>query len=325
MSRSGALAYGRLGSRYAPRSRQRRGRTAPPHLGVRAFPRSGLDRSPDRGHLAIAYALNSAFESAAGYRAHDAREVDLNPHRGVGLPIVDWLEFHSPARRGSTHWPGERHVAGRLDSGHLLAPAASQPEYPLRPLLHPRAGLKRSSSANPAFENRWRPLRPASDVTDICPHLVDAAGDCYAAHGSDCHLRSFILIAVTGRTHPRACSAARAVHARPLVIPAWLFTPSGTGSLRLWAVSALAISCVVCSQPCRFDRRSRAAPRSRFRWRSSPSQSLIAAARAAGSPGGNSWPGQVPSVVEPSAPGSPPTAAAMAGRPWASASVTAMP
>src|SRR5262249_46877519 len=161
-----------------------------PRLGLRACPRSGLDRSLDRRHLKIAYALNSAFENAAGDRAHDACEVNLNPHFGGGLLTVHRLEFHSPARRGSTHWPGESHVAGRLDSGHPLAPAASQPEYPLRPLLHPRAGLKRTSSANPAFENCWRPLRPAPDVTDIRPHLMDAAGDCYAALGFDCH-RSF--------------------------------------------------------------------------------------------------------------------------------------
>src|SRR5215472_11163053 len=194
MSRSGALAYGRSGSRRAPRSRSVAVEPRAPHLGLRASPRSGLDRSLDRRHLVIAYALNSAFESAAGDRAHDAREVDLDPHRGVGLPIVHRLEFHSPARRGSAHWPGERHVAGRLDSGHLLAPAASQPEDPLRPLLHPGAGLKRSSPANPAFENRWRPLRPASDVTDIRPHLTDAAGDFYAALGSDCHRADFVLI-----------------------------------------------------------------------------------------------------------------------------------
>src|SRR5215471_12818948 len=183
-------------------SRQNR---APPHLGFRASPRSGLDCSLDRRHLAIAYALNSAFEGAAGDRAHDAREVDLNPHLCVGLLIVHRLEFHSPARCGSTHWPGERHVAGRLDGGHLLAPAVSQPEDPLRPLLHPRAGLKRSSAANPAFKNRWRPLRPASDVTDIRPHLTDTAGDFYAALGSDCH---------------RADS------------PGWLFIPGGTCLLR---------------------------------------------------------------------------------------------
>src|SRR6516164_8136116 len=173
------------------------------HLGLRASPRSGLDRSLDRRHLVIAYALNSAFEGAAGDRAHDAREVDLNPHLGVGLPIVHRLEFHSPARCGSTHWPGERHVAGRLGSGHLLAPAASPPEYPLRPLLYPRAGLKRSSSANPAFENRWRPLRPASDVTDIRPHLTDAAEDCYAALGSDCHGGLLLLTFRLRKSLPR--------------------------------------------------------------------------------------------------------------------------
>src|SRR5712692_8617137 len=194
MSRSGALAYGRSGSRCAPRSRQRLGGTAPPHLGLRASVRSGLDSSLDRRHLAIAYALNSGFENAAGDRAHDAREVDLNPHLGVGLPIVHRLKLHSPARRGRTHWPGERHVVGRLDSSHLLAPAASQPEYPLRPLVHPRAGPNRISSANPAFENRWRPLRPASHVTHIRPHLTDAGGDYYAALGSDCHRSDFVLI-----------------------------------------------------------------------------------------------------------------------------------
>src|ERR1700726_1655686 len=194
MSRSGALEYGRPGARCAPRSQLRRVRTAPPHLGLCALPRIGLDSSLDRPHLNVAYALNSSLEHAGGDRAHDAREVDLNPHHGVGLPIVHRLEFHSPARRGSTHRPGERHVAGCLHSGHLLAPAPSQTEYPLRPLLHPRAGLKRSSSANPAFENRWRPLRPASDVTDIRPHLTHAAGDFYAALGSDCHRADFELI-----------------------------------------------------------------------------------------------------------------------------------
>ena len=71
-----------------------------------------LDLSLDRSHLAIAYSLYSALESAAGDRAHDAREVDLDPHLGVGVPIVHGLEFHSPARRGGTHRPGERQVAG---------------------------------------------------------------------------------------------------------------------------------------------------------------------------------------------------------------------
>src|SRR5215469_5060277 len=215
MSRSGALAYGRSGSRCAPRSRRIAVEPRVTHLGLHAFPRSGLDRSLDRRHLTIAYALNSALENAAGDRAHDAREVDLNPHLGVGPPIVRRLEFHSPARRGSTHWPGERHVAGRLDSGHLLAPAASQPEYALRPLFHPRAGLKRSSSANPAFENRWRPLRPASDITDIRPRLTDAAGDCYMALGSDCDRADFVLITfrlrkVSATLHPDrdACKCA---------------------------------------------------------------------------------------------------------------------
>src|SRR6516164_8879172 len=159
-----------------------------PYLGLRSSPRSGLDRSLDRGHLAIAYALNAALEKA-GYRAHDAREVDLNPHLRVGLHIVHRLEFHCPASRGRTHGSGERHVTRCLDSGYFLAPAVSPPQV-LRPLLQPRAGLKRTSSANPAFEDRRRPLRPASDVTDIRPHLMDAAGDCYAALGSDCHGRT---------------------------------------------------------------------------------------------------------------------------------------
>src|ERR1700730_7103061 len=204
-----------------------------PRLGLRALPRIGLDCGLDRRHLNIAYALNSALEHAAGDRAHEAREVDLNPHHGVGLLIVHRLEFHSPARSGSTHWPGERHGAGRLDNGPLLAPAATQPEHQLRPLLHPRAGLKRTSSADPAFENRRRPLRPASDVTDIRPHLTDAAGDYDAALGSECHRAdfSFILIARAGRAHPRACSA-RVVQARPLVSPGWLLTTGGTCSLR---------------------------------------------------------------------------------------------
>src|ERR1700748_1278856 len=295
MSRSGALAYGRPGSRGSPQARPRRGRAAAPHLGLRAFPRAGLDRSLDSHHLDIADALNSVLEHAGGDGAHDACEVDLYPHHGVGPPIVARLEFHSPTRRGRAHGPGERQGAGRLDHGHLLAPAAAHPEHQLRPLLHPRAGLKRTSSADPAFENRRRPLRPPSYVTEIRPHLMDAAGDCYAALGSECHGVEFS------------------------------FTTGGTGLLRPWAVSALAISCVVCSQPRRVDRRCCAAARSRCRWCSSSSQSASAAARAAGSPGGISWPGRLPSAVEPSASGSPPTAAAMTGRPWGSASVTVMP
>ena len=149
-----------------------------PDLGIRAPRRSGLDRSLDRRHLKIHYAPNPAFENAVGDRAHQALEVDLNPHLGLGLPIVHRFELHPPARRGSAHRPGERQAAGRLDGGHVLGPVATGPEYPLRPLLHPRAGLKRTPSANPTFENRWRPLRPASDVTDIRPHFSDAAGDC---------------------------------------------------------------------------------------------------------------------------------------------------
>src|SRR6185369_724914 len=165
---------------------------APTHLRLRASPCLRLDRSLDRRHLTIAYALNTALEQA-GDRAHDAREVDLNPHVGVGLPIVQRLEFHCPACRGSTHCPGEGHVAGRLESGHLLAPGVSPPQV-LRPLLHPRAELKRPAAANPAFENRWRPLRPASDVTDIRPHLMDAGGNFYAALDSDGHRAPFMLL-----------------------------------------------------------------------------------------------------------------------------------
>src|SRR6202035_3310579 len=88
-------------------------------------------------------------------------------------------------------WAGERQVVGRLDDGPPLASAATRPEYPLRPLLHPRARRKRTSSADPAFENRRRPLWPASDVTEIRMHLMDAAGDCYTALGSECHRVAF--------------------------------------------------------------------------------------------------------------------------------------
>ena len=174
--------------------------TAPnPHLGVRAARRSGLDRSLDRRHLPIHYAPNPAFENAAGDGAHEALEVHLNPHLGLGLPTVNRLELDSPARRGSAHRSGERQAAGRLDRGHVLGSVASGPEYPLRLLLHPRAGLKRSPTANPAFANRWRPLRPASDVTDVRPHSRDAACDCYAALGSDRHRAYFVLITFRSR------------------------------------------------------------------------------------------------------------------------------
>src|SRR5581483_4120158 len=125
--------------------------------------------------------------NAAGDHAHEAPEVDLNPHLGLGLLITHRLELHSPARRGSSHRPGERYVTGRLDNGHVLRPGPTRPEYPLRPLLHLRARLKRSPSANSTFENPWRPLRPAPDVTDIRPYLRDAGGDCDAALGSDRH------------------------------------------------------------------------------------------------------------------------------------------
>src|SRR6185437_14293013 len=176
-------------------------------------PRLRLDSRLDRHHLNVAYALNPAFEQAGGDRVHDAREVDLDPHHGAGPLVAVRLELHPPARRGSTHWPGERHGAGRFDDGHLLAPAARQPEYQLRPLLHPRAGLKRASPADPAFEDRWRPFRPASDVTDIRPHLTDAAGDCYAALGPDRHLAVFPPFPVVvhsdgpGPPHPWAVRA----------------------------------------------------------------------------------------------------------------------
>jgi hypothetical protein len=172
---------------------------AHPHLGIRAARRSGLDRSLDRRHLAFHYAPNPAFEDAAGDRSHDALEVHLNPHLGLGLPTVNRLELDSPARRGSAHRSGERQAAGRLDRGHVLGSVASGPEYHLRPLLHPRAGPKRSPTANPAFTNRWRPLRPASDVTDVRPHSRDAACDCYAALGSDRHRAYFVLITFRSR------------------------------------------------------------------------------------------------------------------------------
>src|SRR3954451_24389605 len=217
MSRSGALAYGRSRSRCAPRSRERRGRTARArHLGIRAARRCGLDRGLDRRHLAMAYALNPAFENPAGDRAHDAPEVDLNPHLGLGLPIGRRLELHSPARRGSAHRAGERQVAGCLDNGHVLGPLASPPEWPLRPLLHPRAGLKRSPSANATFENRWRPLRPASDVTEVRPHLRGTARDCYAALRSERHRASATLPSALSAAYGLAVVEARAF---------WLLAP----------------------------------------------------------------------------------------------------
>jgi len=61
------------------------------------------------------------LRNPAGDRAHEALQVDLNPHLGLGLPTVHRLELHSPARRGQAHRPGERQAAGRLDSGHVLA------------------------------------------------------------------------------------------------------------------------------------------------------------------------------------------------------------
>src|SRR5437588_11745152 len=193
MSRSGALVRGRSGSRGAPRSRSRRQEPrATLHLGIRAARPTGLDRSLDCRHLAIADTLDPGFEDASGDRAHDAREVDLDPHLGLGLLIARRLELHSPARRGSAHRPGALHAPGRLNSDHLLASVATRPENPLRPLVHPRSGLKRGPSANPTFENRWRPLRPASDVTDIRPYFLDAAGDRDAALGPDSH-RAYLL------------------------------------------------------------------------------------------------------------------------------------
>jgi hypothetical protein len=74
----------------------------------------------------------------------------------------------------------------------VLAPVATRPENPLRPLVQPRSRLKRSPSANATFQNRWRPFRPASNVTDIGPYLWDAAVDCYAAVGPDRHDVSFL-------------------------------------------------------------------------------------------------------------------------------------
>ena len=98
--------------------------------------RIAIDGSLDRHHLDVADALDPVLEQAGGDRAHDAREVDLDPHHCVGLPVAGRLEFHSPACLGRTHRPGERQVVGRLDHGHRLAPAARQPEHQLRPLLY---------------------------------------------------------------------------------------------------------------------------------------------------------------------------------------------
>src|SRR5205823_11516735 len=139
----------------------------------------GTDRSLDRCQFEIAATLDPASEHAGGNRAHDPSEVDLNPHHAVGPPLVLRLELHPPPRRGRAHRPGERHAARGLDNGHLLAPLASRSEDPLRPLLNARTDLKRIPSANPTFENRRGPLRPAFDVTHIRPHLRNAAGDCY--------------------------------------------------------------------------------------------------------------------------------------------------
>src|SRR5207302_10244190 len=53
-------------------------------------------------------------------------------------------------------------LEGRVRGGGRL-----QPEYQLRPLLHPRGVLKRTSPADPASEHRRRRLRPAPDVGEI--------------------------------------------------------------------------------------------------------------------------------------------------------------
>src|SRR5262249_2303587 len=135
-----------------------------------------LDGSLDCRHLDAHDAPNPAFENAAWDRAHDVLEVDLDPHHRVGLPFADRLALPSPARRARAHPPGERHAAWRLDGGHALGPGASRTEYALRPLSQPRAELKRAPSVNPAFAHRRRPLLPASDVANICPHFGDAAG-----------------------------------------------------------------------------------------------------------------------------------------------------
>src|SRR6185437_5616182 len=45
-------------------------------------------------------------------------------------------------------------------------------------------------------KNRWCPLRPASDVTEIRPHLIDAAGDRHTALGSECHQTAFSFIVI---------------------------------------------------------------------------------------------------------------------------------
>ncbi len=72
-------------------------------------------------------------------------------------------------------------------------------------------------------------------------------------------------------------------------------------------------------------RRSRAARRRRSRSSASSSQARSAALSAAGSPGGTSSPGRVPSSPCPRASVTPPTSVARTGRPRARASVTTMP
>src|SRR6185437_8526500 len=66
-------------------------------------------------------------------------------------------------------------------------PPPAGPKDPFRSLLDARPGLERSASGNPALQHRGRPLRPSSDVAEIRPHLVDVAGDCQAALGSEGH------------------------------------------------------------------------------------------------------------------------------------------
>src|SRR6185437_12279253 len=58
------------------------------HLGIRTARRRGLDRSFDCRHFLIADPLDPDFENASGNRTHDAPEVDLDPHLGLGMPIV---------------------------------------------------------------------------------------------------------------------------------------------------------------------------------------------------------------------------------------------
>src|SRR6185437_15971407 len=89
--------------------------------------------------------------------------------------------------------------------------------------------------------------------------------------------------------------------------------------------SASATDEVVVDQSASDARRSRAAARNRRRRPASSSQERSAPRSAAGSPGGTSKPGRVPSAPCPSVSGTPPTSAATTGSPRASASATTMP